>query len=740
MRLMDSKKQLGSDAAQPKKGSGGWIRQKPQTQSQNKQVKPAEQAAKKNVKSQHGQNSGEVKTQAKNRAPQENKPAQARPNPFAARAKIQNPQATQAVSPKNNERSVKPQRPQQNALQQNSHAENKANSTKRPQSTEQENKSALARSPDRRQENRRSSSDRRLNELRLAPGEFIFKEGEKSEFGYVVVSGSVEICKMINGEYRALSELEPGALFGEMAIIDGGERSASARAKDDALVREIDEAELKTYFTRSPDVALDIMRRLSQYVRSSNQALEVSVFDAPSTQNESKIVEEDLSDKAKLLAASKDNQYIIDEFQNPTNALIKSRMPPIVHRTFIAIALLCCIFIFWASYSIIDTTLSAPGKLTTTVPKITVQSGSGGTIKSVLVKPGQEIKVGDVLATLDQTLVEADYNKLRRSNEHIQDKIDRLELEIKHAPLSAAQALDSVSEKASYRLRWEEHNSKLKTLEIELQKVKSALNTAKSNINIGEIKVKEVQHEFNKQQRLVNENILSETALNEAQFKLDKARAELRNSKDSLQVAERNYETSLMESKKYRTSRNRELNDELYTAIKQLEADKEEMIKIEHQRDNTEILSPVDGVVLEVDGLFVGAVVNTGQVVTTLVPTNVPLTVEMDIDPKNISNLTLGNEVSIKLSALPYQKHGDLSGKVTFISEDTVDESITGEPGTFYRARADIASNNLTKLPADFNLVPGMQLNGDIRVGKRRLITYFLYPVIRTLDTSFQEP
>jgi len=608
------------------------------------------------------------------------------------------------------------------------------------QSEAQKKADVLARGDDRRNTNRRTQSNRRLNELRLAPGEFIFREGEKSEFGYVVVSGSVEICKMINGEYRTLSELEPGALFGEMAIIDGGERSASAKAKDDALVREIDETELKTYFTRSPDVALDIMRRLSQYVRSSNQALEVSVFDAPSTEKQPDNAQKEESDRSKLLAASKDNQFIIDEFQNPSNALIKSRMPPIINRTFLAIALLFSVFVAWASLSIIDTTLSATGKLTTTVPKITVQSGSGGMIKSVLVTPGQKVQKGDVLATLDQTLVEADYNKLRKSNERLNDKIQRLELELKDAPLSAVNSLNGNSEKSLYRLRWEEHNSKLKSLNLELHKVKSSLNTAQSNINIGNIKVKEVKHEFNKQQRLVKENILSPTAIDEAQFKLDKSQAELQNSKDSLQVAERNLEASLMEKQKYNTSRNKEIRDELFTAIKQLEAAKEEMIKIEHQRDNTDVLSPVDGVVLEIEGLFVGAIVGSGQVLTTLVPTNVPLTVEMDIDPKNISNLTLGNEVSIKLNALPYQKHGDLSGKVTFISEDTVDQSITGEQGTFYRARADIEANNLTSLPSDFHLVPGMQLNGDIRVGKRRLITYFLYPVIRTLETSFQEP
>jgi len=592
---------------------------------------------------------------------------------------------------------------------------------------------------ERRQGDRRVSNDRRLSEHRLAPGEFIFKEGDKSEFGYVVVSGTVEICKLVNGEYKILGELTAGALFGEMAIIDNGDRSASARAKDDALLREIDETELKTYFTRSPDVALDMMRRLSQYVRSSNQALEKSVFDDPGAENKP-AVELDNSEKAKLLARSKDNQYIIDEFQNPSEALLRSRMPPVIHKTFFVIALMCCIFIGWSSLSIIDTTLSAPGKLTTTVPKISVQAGGSAMVNSVLVTPGQEVKKGDVLATLDQTLVEADYNKLKKSNERLDAKIQRLELELENAPLSAASKLSSQSERKIYRLRWEEHNAKLRSLDLELKKVQSALKTAESNIKISKINLREVEHDFNKQSRLVKEGIVSKTALEEAQFNVDKSKAELENSVESFGVAQKNYEASVMERKNYRNTKNKQINDELFASVKQMESAVEEMVKIEHQRTNTDILSPVDGIVLELDGLFVGAIVNVGQVVTTLVPTNVPLTVEMDIDPKNIGNLSLGNEVSVKLSALPYQKHSDLSGKITYISEDTVDNSVTGGDGTFYRARADIVANNLVKLPKDFHLVPGMQLNGDIKVGKRRIITYFLYPVIRTIETSFQEP
>ncbi len=73
-------------------------------------------------------------------------------------------------------------------------------------------------------------------------------------------------------------------------------------------------------------------------------------------------------------------------------------------------------------------------------------------------------------------------------------------------------------------------------------------------------------------------------------------------------------------------------------------------------------------------------------------------------------------------------------------AKDAVDKSLAGTSGTFYRARASILSNDLRDLPNKFRLVPGMLLSADIKTGRRRLITYFIYPIIRTIQTSFSEP
>ena len=144
--------------------------------------------------------------------------------------------------------------------------------------------------------------------------------------------------------------------------------------------------------------------------------------------------------------------------------------------------------------------------------------------------------------------------------------------------------------------------------------------------------------------------------------------------------------------------------------------------------------------VLSLHSLYPGSVINPGNAVVTLVPTGVELLTVFDVDPSDISKLITDTSVKIQLNALPAQKHGELKGKLIYVSADTVDKDVDGNSGNFYRARAQITENQLKDTPPGFNLMPGMKVSGKFRVGKRRLITYFIYPLIRTLGNSFEEP
>ncbi len=152
------------------------------------------------------------------------------------------------------------------------------------------------------------------------------------------------------------------------------------------------------------------------------------------------------------------------------------------------------------------------------------------------------------------------------------------------------------------------------------------------------------------------------------------------------------------------------------------------------------MVAPISGTILKLEDRFEGSVIDSGDVIATIVPEDVNYHVEVDIDPADITHVFEGAEVKIILDALPSQKHGELKGIVSLLSRDTVDEDVFGEKRSVYRADVEIVENNLVQLPDGFKLLPSMNVSGNIKSGKRTVMTFLLFPVIKTLQTSFREP
>ena len=75
-----------------------------------------------------------------------------------------------------------------------------------------------------------------------------------------------------------------------------------------------------------------------------------------------------------------------------------------------------------------------------------------------------------------------------------------------------------------------------------------------------------------------------------------------------------------------------------------------------------------------------------------------------------------------------------------FISNDTYEEALSGEKGAYYRGRVEVEEENLKRLPTNFALMPGMLATADLKVGQRRIITYFTNPIIKNMSQALREP
>jgi len=100
-------------------------------------------------------------------------------------------------------------------------------------------------------------------------GEVIFREGDPAQELFVVKSGSVEI-RLGN---RVLATLPERSIFGEMALIDQGPRSATAIAVTDSVLVPVGEKQFLLLVSRTPYFALNVMRVLVERLRTSNTVI-----------------------------------------------------------------------------------------------------------------------------------------------------------------------------------------------------------------------------------------------------------------------------------------------------------------------------------------------------------------------------------------------------------------------------------------------------------------------------------
>ena len=113
----------------------------------------------------------------------------------------------------------------------------------------------------------------RRNERSFADGEVIFREDDTCDAAYVLVDGNVELYKAGPGGPVTLAILRPGEMFGEMGIIDGSARSASARAIGEVSLRVVPAREFLRTIHDEPDAALSVVGYLIERLRAANNLL-----------------------------------------------------------------------------------------------------------------------------------------------------------------------------------------------------------------------------------------------------------------------------------------------------------------------------------------------------------------------------------------------------------------------------------------------------------------------------------
>ena len=154
-------------------------------------------------------------------------------------------------------------------------------------------------------------------------------------------------------------------------------------------------------------------------------------------------------------------------------------------------------------------------------------------------------------------------------------------------------------------------------------------------------------------------------------------------------------------------------------------------LQIEKQRQI--LVSPIEGYVGQIFVHTIGGVVTPAEKIMSVVPKEAPLSVKATVLNQDIGFVKTGMAVSVKVDTYNFQKYGMLEGRVDIVSPNSrVDEKL----GPVYDVYITPLTHQLKVEGKIENLKIGMSTTNEIKIGKRRIIEFFIYPLIKYLDES----
>jgi adhesin transport system membrane fusion protein len=179
--------------------------------------------------------------------------------------------------------------------------------------------------------------------------------------------------------------------------------------------------------------------------------------------------------------------------------------------------------------------------------------------------------------------------------------------------------------------------------------------------------------------------------------------------------------------------------DELNSVVAEQSELRESLPRLEERVSRTVIRAPLDGIISRLNFRTPGGFVNTGDVILELVPTGEALMVEAKIMPQDISRISVGDLVRIRLSAYDSAKYGTVDGRVIRISPDAVvDERNNG--ASHYLVDVAIEGELILEDTEEAVIfMPGMTATVDVISGKRTVLEYIWQPVARVQELALRD-
>lgn len=420
----------------------------------------------------------------------------------------------------------------------------------------------------------------------------------------------------------------------------------------------------------------------------------------------------------------------IHEF-HPLNVEIEDRPINPLGRAILWIVVSIMTFgVLWLIFAKIDVVVSARGQVIPTGEIKILQPIETGVISKINIKEGDYITKGQVLMQIDPSVTQTSLDVKERNLDVLNLQIIRLEALINNKPLFLNSNLSEAKEEEKlYLVQKNSLEEGLSRYEMKLAQTKSQYQSSlsdKSRLSMlilrDEERLKKLETVLDiiarKDYEDLQKNILNEKEQeNMASFKVDESKKRIIEIEQ-----EKNSFISEFKDTKYQ---------ELLNLKKELRNLQSEINAIKFQNQKQSIISPTDGYVAKLMINTIGGVVSPAEKLISIVPKDSPLIVKVNVLNQDIGFIKKDMNSKIKIDTFSFQKYGFFEGKIINVGNFSIDDE---KLGPVYEVKIEPNGKTLNVEGKERYLEAGMSVTAEIKVGKRRVIEFFIYPIIQYLD------
>ncbi len=409
----------------------------------------------------------------------------------------------------------------------------------------------------------------------------------------------------------------------------------------------------------------------------------------------------------------------------------------------IVLMLMLAVFVVWASQAQLNQVATAPGMVVPAGQVRVIQHLEGGIVTEIAVREGDTVTAAEPLIRLALGVDGLSEDEIRARVDGLLLQRARLMAEVTGTDLNLPPA-PAERQPDLARAERDAFESRRRQLRSSLQILAERKRQRELDLEVIDMRLEGLQRQIELSQ--AQREITTQLAQDQLYPRLGSLELEQTHEALNLEITELLVARPLAESALAEVAEQeqqeliryqREASEQLRDVEADLARQTQMLGRATAQADRTEIVSPIAGIVQNLQVNTIGGVVEPGQPILQLVPIGENLVVEARLAPTDIGQVHVGQRVTVKLSTYDFARYGGLEGSIHHISAD---RNVSPEGAAYYLVRVELDEQVLRPSEEEvYEILPGMEAEIDIDIGTRTALEYLLQPVIKLRQEAFRD-